>query len=130
MKRPCRIEHCNSRAQKDGLCHKHYNQLVGGRTAQRGPCHLYVLRSCQHIKIGISKDPAARIASINKHSPRPVETVALIEFPGRIEAAIAEAFLHRTAAEHHTQFEWYTEDALPTIQEHIERGFDNIEDFV
>jgi predicted GIY-YIG superfamily endonuclease len=98
------------------------NTLLDENDRKRRAQTVYFIRCQQYIKIGISKDPAARLRQIRRgggsHFPRllDVETAELIATePGGLDR---ERELHQHFSHHRHTGEWFTE--APELTQYID----------
>lgn len=65
------------------------------RKNSKDPCSLYLISDGTAIKVGISKEPKARILELQTGNPRKLKLLWVHRFRTRIEAKRSESSLHR-----------------------------------
>ena len=68
----------------------------------KGTPQVYIIRSGAFAKIGYSRDPAKRMAQMDRAMPIAPQIVAVFESGGWLEFA-----LHRYLLKHHARHEWF-----------------------
>ena len=76
--------------------------------------YVYAIRECStgNIKLGISKDPEARVKQLQNGNSGALELVAYKRAVNRFKD---EASLHELASDNNIKGEWFSKDALPTL---------------
>lgn len=81
-------------------------RLQGARPIRSLAMSVYFIRSRQYVKIGVSVNPRARIATIQSSIPEPLEVLGIVEGDSALEAE-----LHRRFADLRCHGEWFRDDA-------------------
>ena len=71
---------------------------------------------CAPVKVGISSNPAERLATIQTSSPIPLVVVATFLCPTREAARTVEAAFHGSQARNRTSGEWFNMQPIKAMQ--------------
>lgn len=97
-----------------------------------GPTSVYIIACGDLVKIGVSRDPAARLKSLKTGSPYRPHIAATREFTTRRRAHDMETRLHRFFARHREHGEWFrvtasqAARAMRTLELHNPRTADKV----
>ena len=93
----------------------------------RGPCSVYIISDGTSIKVGISKDPPARIRQLQTAQSRTLRLLGQYEVPTRVKAKNIEARVHRKFKNQLIRGEWFPLSLIPKIEQIVDDLASNIE---
>jgi Meiotically up-regulated gene 113 len=86
----------------------------------RSITYIYIFRCGEFHKVGISRDPSARLVEMQNHCPLPIEAVAYRRVPNK--PLYYERLIHTMLREHRMHGEWF-KAPLGLIRDAIEDAF-------
>ncbi len=74
--------------------------------------YVYFILRNGHVKVGVARDPEARLAQLQTGNSLPLSIIAKMPFQSRREAMEVERSIHRKYAHHRLNGEWFREKML------------------